>query len=307
MARALGKEHTLAEERRSAGPPLSVRSRPVTALVFLLERIPEFAALSFLALIQGLTEFLPVSSSGHLVISQKALGLDEPALTIDVALHLGTLLAVFVVYRADLVTLLRDVLAGRLREVAVLAVASVPAAVVGLAGRRYLASAFEETSWAAWGLLATAGILLVGEKARRSRSAGAAPEETSEAAPGKSPGFGVALLIGGAQALAIWPGISRSGATIAVGLVCGLSPARAARFSFLLSIIVIVGAAAFELPNALGGGAEGSAAPILWAALFAGFVGWGALRLLLAFLGRGAFAWFAVYCAALGGGVLLFG
>jgi len=278
----------------------------VIALTLLLERIPDFAVLSFLALIQGLTEFLPVSSSGHLVLSQKALGLDEPALTIDVALHLGALLAVLVVYRADLLALLRDVLRGSFREVAVLVVASLPAAAVGIGARESLVSVFEEPVWAAWGLLVTAAILLVGEKARRSRAAADAPADP-ESDRGRTPGFGVALLIGTAQALAIWPGISRSGATIAVGLLCGLSPTRAARFSFLLSIIVIVGAAVLELPRLFEGTVEGGAGPILWAALFAGFVGWGALRLLLAFLSRGAFAWFAVYCTALGGGFLLFG
>ena len=117
----------------------------------------------------------------------------------------------------------------------------------------------------------------------------------------------MALLIGLAQAVAICPGVSRSGSTIACGLCLGLSPRDAARFSFLLSIPVILGAALLSLPDvAAQGGLGVDTTTLVWAALFAGFVGWGALRALLAFLGRGAFAWFAFYCALLGGGTLLF-
>ena len=118
--------------------------------------------------------------------------------------------------------------------------------------------------------------------------------------------YGQAFLVGCAQALAIVPGISRSGSTIASGVLLGLDPGRAARFSFLLSIPAILGAAVLGLPDALEEGTDGSLAPILWAALLAGFVGWGALRMLLAFLGRGAFAWFAIYCTFLGTGALIF-
>ncbi|MCZ6596971.1 MAG: undecaprenyl-diphosphate phosphatase [Planctomycetota bacterium] len=258
---------------------------------------PDFAALSLLALIQGLTEFLPISSSGHLVLTREAIGLDRPALVLDVALHLGTLLAVLVVYRRDIAGLVADLRAGRPREILLLVLGTLPAAAVGLGLRDLVAETFHDGRIAALGLLGTGALLVVGEAARRRRAAKG----------GREVGWGIALGMGLAQAVAILPGISRSGATIAVGMLCGLEPARAARFSFLLSIPAILGAALVELPGAGGEGlGGGGVASLVWAALFAGFVGWGALRMLLAFLGRGAFGWFAVYCVALGGGYLLF-
>jgi undecaprenyl-diphosphatase len=280
----------------------------VIALTLLLERIPDFAALCILALLQGLTEFLPVSSSGHLVLAQSAMRLEEPALTIDIALHLGTLVAVLLVYRKDLLEIVRDAVGFRLREVGLLFVGSIPAALVGLLLRDTVREVFKDPINASGGLLATAAILLLGERARRRQGScgGTGSREEMSDADQRPLTFGAALIIGVAQGLAIWPGISRSGSTIATGMLCGLSPKRAARFSFLLAIPAIGGAALLEVPDLLEGGLGGQGTAILWAALFAAFVGWGALRMLLTFLGRGAFVWFAVYCVALGSGTLLF-
>lgn len=266
----------------------------------LLEGPADFAALAILALLQGLTEFLPISSSGHLVLAQAAMGFEEPQLALDVALHVGTLLAVCVVYRRDLLQLLRSLAAGDGRELGLLALATLPAAVVGLAFKDALEAAFHEPRFAAGGLFATGAILLVGEAARK-RGPGTSEEDAAE----RPMRWWHALVIGSAQALAIWPGISRSGSTIAAGMLCGLPPARAARFSFLMAIPAILGAAVLQLPDAAEDPARPELTAILWAAAFAGFVGWGALRILLAFLGRGAFAWFAAYCFALGLGTLV--
>lgn len=269
-----------------------------------------FEELSLLALIQGLTEFLPVSSSGHLVLAQRALSFERTPLSIDVALHVGTLLAVLLIYRRSLWRLVRQALSGELREVGLLALASVPVALVGLTLRDAVESAFASAHVAAWGLLATAVILFVGDQGRRrTRRAGLGAERPL--------GWRIALLVGCAQAVAILPGVSRSGTTISAGLLCGLRPDHAARFSFLLSIPAILGASLLALPDLFGSadpadGADGAAferpgaALLTWAVLFAGFVGWGALRALLAFLDRGAFAWFGAYCAVLGLGVLAF-
>ena len=277
------------------------------SLVLLAIRIPEFAALSVLALLQGLTEFLPISSSGHLVLAQAAMGFEEPALTIDVALHLGTLVAVVLVYRRDLFEILREVLGGDLRQVLLLVVGTLPAGIVGVLFKDQLERVFHSPRYAACGLLVTAVVLLAGEAARRRRvREGAAGVEESASGGAGRLGFGLALLIGTAQAFAIWPGISRSGSTIAAGMLCGLDPRAAARFSFLLSIPAILGAAVLNLPDAVAEGVGGGWQELLWAGLFAGLVGWGALRALLAFLGRGAFAWFAIYCVALGTGTLIF-
>ncbi len=263
------------------------------------ESFDDFAVLALLAVVQGLTEFLPVSSSGHLVIVQEALAVTEPSLAIDVALHLGTLAAVLVVYRRALRDLLRGARRGEWREPLLLAVVTLPVAVTGVFFREQVEAAFGDPRFAAACMCVTAGILCVGEWGRRRRAAsGAGHAELT---------FPRALCIGVAQAFAVLPGISRSGTTIAVGLLLGLAPERAARISFLASIPAILGAAALALPD-LAAEEAGPHLPgfgvLAWSVLLAALVGWGALRLLLAFLGRGAFGWFAVYCAALGGGYL---
>ena len=272
-----------------------------------LEALSEEAGLSLLAILQGLTEFLPVSSSGHLVLTQAALEeVDTPALAVDVALHLGTLAAVLVVYRRDLFGLLRGLGQGRWREPLLLALGTLPAAIVGLTLREDIHGLFERPRAAALGLVGTGLILLVGEWARRRRAGGGEPGPEGEPGEPGPPPVAAALAMGIAQALAILPGVSRSGTTIACGLVFGLSPRASARFSFLLAVPAILGAAAVELPDAVGDPAAPDLPVLLWAVALAGFVGWGALRVLLAFLGRGAFAWFAVYCGVLGLGLLAF-
>lgn len=267
---------------------------------------PDSIQLALLAILQGLTEFLPVSSSGHLVLAQATLGerFTMDALGVDVALHLGTLVSVAVVYRRALARILADLLSGHLRETLQIVVASIPAATLGLFFLESFEGAFHDPRKAALGLLATAAILLLGEQARRRQiRRGAADGGEPEEAPLT---WKQAILIGLAQGLAVWPGVSRSGATIAMGLLCGLPAARAARFSFLLSVPAIAGASLLHLPDALAGGAPGAGAARLAAAmLLAALVGYGALRALLSFLGKGAFSWFAIYCAVLGGATLL--
>jgi undecaprenyl-diphosphatase len=161
--------------------------------------------------------------------------------------------------------------------------------------------AFHSTTAAGIGLLGTALILCAGEWARRRGAESAPPADH-----GRLPAGRAVLLVGLAQALAILPGVSRSGTTIAAGLLLGLPPAGAARLSFLLSVPAVAGAAVMTLPDAMGAEQAGPGAlPLLWAVALAALIGWGALRLLLAFLDRGAFLWFAAYTALLGAGVLL--
>lgn len=274
--------------------------------------LPEWAALALLATVQGLTEFLPISSSGHLVFAQSVLGLEEPGLTIDIVVHLGTLVAVLAVYWKDVVGLVQGLLRGAWREPLLVVLATLPTVYVGLVHGDQVEGLFGSPRFAAKALFGTAAILLVGEWARRRglRQAGedggpsedGSVEGQSQASWGAAlPGWWAALAIGLAQCMAILPGISRSGSTIAMGLLVGLAPAAAARFSFLMAIPAILGAAVLKLPDAFAGEtAQVSAGALVWAALVAAVVGWGALRLLLRFLGRGAFAWFALYCVALG-------
>lgn len=274
---------------------------PLFPLLVQSEGPGELAALTILAIVQGLTEFLPVSSSGHLVVTQALLGGVDEALLVDVALHVGTLFAVLVVYRRAAVAVLADALRGKPGELVLLGVGSIPVVLLGLFAKDAIEAAFHSERTAAFGLFGTAVVLMLGELGRRrSRAAGGGRTELR---------ITDALVIGVAQAVAIIPGVSRSGSTIAAGLLCGLAPDRAARFSFLLSIIAITGAAglqAKDLLGAEGGGEHPPIGTIVWAMLVAAVVGWGALKFLLSFLDRGAFRWFSLYCAALAVVVLLF-
>jgi undecaprenyl-diphosphatase len=191
-------------------------------------------------LIQGLTEFLPVSSSGHLVIVPAMLGWDEPPLGLTVMLHLGTLVALLIYFRADLIGLLLGLLgkgedpAGTRRIIRFLIVGTVPAVIAGLTLGGFFEDAFQRPYESCIELVIT-GLLLIGM------------EKYGERARRQPLDDGRAAFIGGAQALAILPGISRSGATIGAGLLAGLTREEATRFSFLLSIPAIAGALVLDL------------------------------------------------------------
>jgi undecaprenyl-diphosphatase len=280
-----------------------------------------------LGLLQGLTEFLPVSSSGHLNGVPYLLGWEPGSVTFDVMLHAGTLAAVVLYFRGDLVWLATRSFGVGVTEdgeqqrawrvVGLLAIGSVPAAAAGLLFESTFEAAFANPRAIAGFLLVTAALLTFAEKLRQSRVAAAVGASTSELTdqqaqvdPGRredTTTFRDALLIGVAQALAIFPGISRSGATIAAGMTLGLSRAAAARFSFLLSIPVIFGATIFKIPD-LGtvepgtlpfGGAE-----IAVGVLVAAGSGYWAIRFLLKLVQTDDLLGFARYVA--GFAVLLF-
>jgi undecaprenyl-diphosphatase len=191
-------------------------------------------------LIQGLTEFLPVSSSGHLVIVPAMLGWEEPPLGLTVMLHLGTLVALLIYFRADLTGLLLGLLgkgedpAGARRIIRFLIVGTVPAIIAGLTLGGFFEDAFQRPYESCIELVIT-GLLLIGM------------EKYGDRARRQPLDDGRAAFIGGAQALAILPGISRSGATIGAGLLAGLTREEATRFSFLLSIPAIAGALVLDL------------------------------------------------------------
>jgi len=252
-----------------------------------------------LGLVQGLTEFLPVSSSGHLVLAQSLIpGFEQPGVLFDTLLHGGTLLAVLVYFRRDMRELLASLFPGgdpsRRRLALLLVAATVPTGLIGVGFKDPLEALFHAPRSAAAMLLVTGALLWVSEALARPRLGL------------EGVGYGRALAIGTVQGLAIVPGISRSGSTIAVGTLLGIRGEDAARFSFLLSVPAILGAVVLQLPHLEGvetGRLGGYAAGV--AAAFAS--GLWAIRFLLAAIRRGRFRWFAVYCWLLGAGYLLFG
>ncbi len=245
-----------------------------------------------LGVIQGLTEFLPVSSSGHLVLAERLLGLAPPGLVFEACLHLATAAAVLVFFRSDVAELARVLTprgrVDRRKEIGFLVLGTVPVVIVGLVLRELGLAWFRSLWVVGCGWLATAGMLvLAGRRARR-------PDAGELSALG-------ALEIGIAQSAALVPGASRSGLTIGAGILAGLRPDRAARFSFLLSVPAIVGAAGLSLWDGMQGLAPGDVdgLGILVGCAVAFLVGLLALRGLLALLGRARLWTFAAYCAAL--------
>ncbi len=193
----------------------------------------------FLGALQGATEFFPVSSSGHLVVGQTLLGLEIQGVQFEVAVHVATLISVLVVYRGRLIELLYGTLrrdGDAWRYVGLLALATLPAAIVGVFFQDAIEGLFESPFVPATAFLVTGVILWSTRWALRR-------EEW------KKPGWGVALLIGFAQAFALVPGISRSGTTVAMALWLGMAAEEAAAFSFLMAIPAIGGAALLQIPE----------------------------------------------------------
>lgn len=244
---------------------------------------------ALLGLVQGLTEFLPISSSGHLALGRAILGLAVDDLTFEVIVHAGTLLAVIVAFRCRLAALLagcarREVAAWRM--VLLLALGTLPAGVIGLLFEKPIERAFSNLAGVG-GFLILTGLVLW---STRGRTGSRCHPETRDAA-----------VVGFAQAFAILPGVSRSGMTISIGIWLGMEATEAAAFSFLLSIPVILGATVLKV----GALVAAPPPPDALAALLTGFAcafvsGLAAIRWLLSVLSRGRLDRFAYYCWAAG-------
>ena len=250
-----------------------------------------------LGFLQGVTEFLPVSSSGHLAVYQRLFGLVETQLLFDVMVHLGTLLAVLVVFRSDITMLGLDVwraLTGKaggdrrsLRLVLLLAVGTIPAALFGIGWKDELETLFFAPVHVGFAFLVTGSVLWLSRFPRRpTRDLGGTT-------------WIDALLIGLGQALALIPGVSRSGTTISIALLLGLDRRLAARYSFLLAVPAILGAVTVQI------GESGGIPADQWTAVAAGTVmaavsGYIALKLLLSIVVAGNLSRFSYYCWGIG-------
>lgn len=191
-----------------------------------------------LGIVQGITEFLPVSSSGHLVLFQKIFRIQEPTMIFDVVLHIGTLIPVFIVFWDKIFALVRKPLQ---KYSYLVIVATIPAVMVALLFNNKIENLFESGKFLSLSFIATGIILLY------------ADSSSNENKNDEKITYTDSLLIGFMQAVAIIPGISRSGSTISSSLACGLQKNTAAKFSFILSIPAILGAAVLQIKNIFGG------------------------------------------------------
>ena len=241
-----------------------------------------------LGLVQGLTEFLPVSSSGHLVMAQTFLGVPTPGVFLEVALHVATLLSVAVVYRRKLVDLAvgavrRD--SESLRYIGLLILATIPVVIIGLLFRDAIENAFDTPAITGWMLLITAVLLWSTTWGDQDRGH-------------EQPHRRHALSMGLMQCLALMPGVSRSGSTIAAGLWTGLKGEAAAEFSFLMSLIAVGGAAVLQATELEGG--VPVTGPLMVGFVVALLSGVAAIKSLVWLVRREGFHLFAWYVAAVG-------
>lgn len=267
-----------------------------------------------LGLLQGFTEFLPISSSGHLVAAQSFLSLQEPGILLEVSLHFGTLLAILIVFRRDLWEIARDTVrgiamlcAGRsLADIAdsaelfstgmAIVLGTIPAGLAGVLLHDAISNLFGGGLVITGVFLTTTGvILLISQFAPKGNIDLVGPVR--------------GLLIGVAQAFALLPGISRSGSTIVSGYYLGIDRSTAARFSFFLAVPALAGAMCLEGIRLLAN--RGDLPPIRPACLIAGtgtatLMGWLCLILLLRIVKRGKLHWFAAYCLPAGLGLLAY-
>lgn len=256
-----------------------------------------------IGLVQGLTEFLPVSSSAHLIFAQQALGVADVGLAFDVLLHVGTLVAVIVYFFNDIVNMIKGFLLslvdlkdgnfmGELKKdpykkLAWLTIlATIPIGIVGVLFNDIVESMFQGLTIPAFLLLITGCLLYVSQRMNSGRI------------DVRNITLKEALIMGCGQALAILPGLSRSGTTIAAGLFAGLDKEFAAKFSFILSIPAILGAAVFQLKDLSGGSVE-------IGACIAGFIvaaisGYLAISFLLKIVREKSLDIFAYYCWIVG-------
>jgi undecaprenyl-diphosphatase len=251
-----------------------------------------------LGLIQGITEFIPVSSSGHLVLVPWLLGWESPGLVFDTVVHWGTLVALLAYFWRDWWTLISAWLRGlfhwdwrdaNARLMWLIVLGTLPAVLFGYLLDDYFEALFGKPAWVSVFLLVTAGLLALSERlGKKVRALGDLR-------------WLDALLVGLAQAAAIAPGLSRSGATISIGLLRGLERPAAARFSFLLAAPIILGAGLLPLMDLFGMPQPLAQVPALVvgfaAAATAGYL---CIRFLLRYLQRGTLYPFAVYCAMVG-------
>lgn len=247
-----------------------------------------------LGIVQGATEFLPVSSSGHLVLTQELMGLRLPGVVFEVAVHVATLVSILLVYRDRVARLVTGSLRGDRESLAYLGqlvLATVPAAILGLLFKDRIEAIFDDPAVVGVAFLVT-GVLLWSTRAALKRD------------PEGLPTLRIALLMGFAQAFALVPGISRSGSTVVAGLWLGVAGREAAAFSFLMAVPAIAGAAVLQIPDMQG--TQIAVGALMAGSVAAAVTGVLAIRSFVVLLQRQAFHRFSFYLWPLGAGFLLY-
>lgn len=262
----------------------------------------------FLGIIQGLTEFLPVSSSGHLVLFSHLLDVQEPSLVFEIVVHVGTLLAVLVVFKKELLLLIasffkilrnpkdaKSLVHGDsgCRLLWGIVLATLPVVILAVLFKDQIEQLFASSLFVGFMLIITGTILYVTERQKMRRKDLAKLSAVD------------ALVIGTGQAVAILPGISRSGTTIAMGLARGLDRESAARFSFLLTIPAILGALVFSIDDLVGGTMAVGAGALVAGLVAAALTGYLAIHFLLNLIKKGKLVWFSYYTWFLGSLVIV--
>lgn len=256
-----------------------------------------------LGFVQGLTEFLPVSSSGHLTLVKELFGIDSSNLSFEVAVHAATVLSTIVVFRKTiwdlLVGLFKFKYNAQTDYLLKIGVSMIPILIVGLFFKDFVEQIFGSGPLVVGiMLIVTATLLTLSDYVTRKRAKGA--KEGEEV--GKEVGYKEAAIIGLAQSVAVLPGLSRSGTTIATGLLCGVKKSSVAQFSFLMVLVPILGEAFLEL---VGGEFAAGASGISSLSLILGFIsafvsGFLACRWMINIVKRAKLVYFAVYCALAG-------
>ena len=247
-----------------------------------------------LGIVQGATEFLPVSSSGHLILVPLLLGWPDQGLAFDAAVHLGTVLALLIYFTGDLRQLAAGILEGRpadRRLAAGVVLGSIPAGLAGLAFHRVIESQLRSVTVVAVSTIVWALVLWWADR----RAARNRVQDLREV------GIGRALVVGFAQPLALIPGTSRSGITLSAGLFTGLGRATAARFAFLLGLPITLAAGVLEASNLLRAGSSGDGVGVIALGVVTSFLaGLAAIRFLVSYLQRRTLLVFVVYRIVLG-------
>lgn len=260
--------------------------------------------ITFLAVVQGIAEFLPISSSGHLEVLSQALTrlgatLPSESLTISLTLHAGTLFSILIYYRK---TLLEIILKLRIKLVALLALGTIPAATFGLIIDKKFGDILTNLWVIAPCFLITAFLLFLSQN-RSTRNEAAVEVDSDSSLPLENLTIAQALIVGFTQAIAVLPGLSRSGSTIAAGLLSGLNQKDAASFSFLLAIPVIGGACLIHAVKLLKQGVENfPVAELTFGFILSFVVGLFALNWIIGWLQKGRLSWFSYWLIAASAG-----